>query len=117
MEFILSKEVDLYIKKQDVEKNNHLIAIRELIIKTVPNCIETTAWNMPSYKLKKYVIHFAAHKHHLGIYPGPKAIDFFKEELERFHTTKGAIQIPYTEKLPTALIKKIIKYNIKMNED
>ncbi len=117
MPFNFSKEVDDYINKQVVEKQAQLSIVRDLFIKTIPNCTEMIAWNMPSYKLKKYVIHFAAHKNHFGIYPGPNAIEYYKKDLEKYNYTKGAIQFTYNEKLPIALLKKIIKYNVQMQAE
>ena len=54
------------------------------------------AWGMPSvYYGSAPIMHMAAMKKHIGIYPGPQAIEEFSHRLSRYKTTKGAIQIPY----------------------
>lgn len=50
---------------------------------------------MPTYWKGQNLIHFAAQKNHLGIYPGAAAVEHFKPRLEKYKTSKGAIQFPY----------------------
>ena len=50
---------------------------------------------MPTYWKGQNLIHFAAHKNHLGIYPGAEAIKHFAPRLTNYKTSKGAIQFPY----------------------
>ena len=62
---------------------------------------------MPTFYMEKNIIHFAAFKTHIGIYPGAKAIEVFKEELQEYSTSKGAIRIPYQDPLPKKMIQMI----------
>ncbi|MBE0601627.1 MAG: DUF1801 domain-containing protein, partial [Firmicutes bacterium] len=71
---------------------------------------EVIAWGMPSYKGHPYIVHFAAQKAHLGFYPGPEAIVHFQDRLKDYHTSKGAIQMPYDKPLPKDLIAEIVRY-------
>lgn len=41
------------------------------------------------------LIHFAAQKNHLGIYPGAAAMEHFAPRLTEYKTSKGAVQFPY----------------------
>jgi uncharacterized protein YdhG (YjbR/CyaY superfamily) len=50
---------------------------------------------MPTFWRGRNLIHFAAFKRHIGIYPGAEAMVFFKPRLYRYKTSKGAIQFPY----------------------
>jgi uncharacterized protein YdhG (YjbR/CyaY superfamily) len=54
---------------------------------------------MPTYWRGRNLIHFAAHKNHLGIYPGAEAIEHFAPRLTKYKTSKGAIQFPYKDLL------------------
>jgi uncharacterized protein YdhG (YjbR/CyaY superfamily) len=36
----------------------------------------------------------------------------FKQELEQYNTSKGAIQFPIDQPLPWALIKKIVEFRL-----
>ena len=51
-------------------------------------------------------LYFAASKKHIGLYPGPAAVEEFAEELTNYKTDKGTIRIPYGN-VDAELIKKI----------
>ena len=57
---------------------------------------------MPTFWQKENLIHFAANKKHIGIYPGGEAVGVFAERLGGYKTSKGAIQFPLN-KLPQGL--------------
>lgn len=64
---------------------------------------------MPTYWKDHNIIHFAAQKKHIGLYPGPEAVEFFSEKLKQggLKFSKGSIQIPYSKELPLKLISEI----------
>ena len=105
--------VETYIKSAPDIAKPHLKAMRNLVFELLPAIDEAIKWQMPTPIYKGSLIHYAAHKHHLGIYPRPKAIEHFKDRLSEFSTTKGAIQIPYSQKFPKDLIKDILLFRIK----
>ena len=67
---------------------------------------------MPTYWKGYNIIHFAANKKHIGLYPGPEAVAFFAEKLDQAGCkySKGSIQILYSEELPLKLIGDIAKW-------
>jgi predicted N-acetyltransferase YhbS/uncharacterized protein YdhG (YjbR/CyaY superfamily) len=92
-------DVDEYINAQPEHIQQDLRAVR-LMIKMalqIHGAGEEISWRMPTYRREKTLIHFAAQKNHLGIYPGPEAIAQFAPRLTKFKTSKGAIQIPYKD--------------------
>ena len=95
--------------KEDVIEK--LEQIRIEIRKEIPEVEECIKYAMPTFIFqKKNLIHFAAYKNHIGIYPGPEAISFYEKELSNYKTSKGAIQIPLDEDVPLDLIKKIVQH-------
>ena len=61
--------------------------------------------------LEASIISFtSAHKKHIGLYPGDKAVEHFADRLAGFKSSKGAIQIPYDKPLPLDLIAEIAKW-------
>jgi uncharacterized protein YdhG (YjbR/CyaY superfamily) len=80
--------------------------LRKQIKKTAPKAEELISYNMPAFKLHSVPVYYAAYKEHIGFYPTPSPIKFFKEDLKKYKTSKGAIQFPLNEPLPMALIKK-----------
>jgi uncharacterized protein YdhG (YjbR/CyaY superfamily) len=61
-------------------------------------------------------VQFAGHKKHLGVYPYPEAIEQFKSELSDYKTTKGGIQFPYNKPIPLELIRRMVAYNVEIND-
>jgi len=97
---------------KDIQEKLNLIL--QTILHTSPDLSQTISYGMPTIKFKKKnLIHFAAYKTHLGIYPGSQAIEDFKKELTGFDTSKGTIRINLDSKLPLDLIKKLANYGIK----
>lgn len=105
--------IDAYIEEQPEEVQPRLHEIRNALRSALPDAEERISWRMPTYKAKKNIIHFAAFKNHIGIYPGDKAIEHFSEELTAYKTSKGAIQISNNEPLPLDLIIKIALWNFE----
>ena len=102
-----------YIAACPEEIRPKLRELREIISKAEPEMTEKISWQMPTFFLNGNVIHFAAHKKHIGLYPGPKAIEVFSHRLESYKTTKGAIQIPNDMSLDRDLIRDIVRFNIQ----
>ena len=103
------KTIDEYILSQDTDKQEDLQHIRQILHRALPEAEERISWSMPTYWKKHNIIHFAASKKHIGLYPGPEAVIHFAEELGDYKTEKGTIRIPYG-KIDAALIEKIAKW-------
>lgn len=65
---------------------------------------------MPTFWKGRNIIHFAASKKHLGLYPGGEAPVVFADELKSFDVSKGTIRIPWDRELPKELISNIAKW-------
>jgi uncharacterized protein YdhG (YjbR/CyaY superfamily) len=104
-----------YIATFPQDKRELLEQVRALIHEAAPTATEAMSYGMPTFKLNGNLIHFAAFKEHLGIYPGPEAIEVFKTDLAKFETSKGAIRIPYTASLPVKLIQKITEFRVAVS--
>jgi uncharacterized protein YdhG (YjbR/CyaY superfamily) len=107
------ENIDVYIAgfPEDVrERMNH---IRRIIHEAAPGVEEKISWGMPSFKMGKTWVQFAAFKNHIGFYPGPSAIGLFAEELTAYKTSKGAIRFPYKEPVPADLISRIVRFRLE----
>lgn len=105
--------IEQYIRAQDEEQQIYLTKIQETIHCAIPEAEERISWSMPTFWKEHNIIHFAAHKKHIGLYAGTEAVIFFAEQLKDYKTSKGTIQIPYKEPLPLALIAQIASGVIK----
>ena len=101
--------IDEYILAQNEEIQSHLRSVREAIRKELPDATEKISWSMPTWWQGHNIIHFAAQKKHIGLYPGPEAVVQFAEKLDQAGCkySKGSIQIPYSDDLPLDLIAEI----------
>ena len=68
---------------------------------------------MPTFWKGENIIHFAAFKNHLGIFPGGEAVGVFAERLAGYKTSKGAIQFPFDKPIDHELISDITRWRIE----
>ena len=105
-------DIDEYIDEQPKTILPLLRKVRGVIRAAAPDAIEKISWQMPTFWQGQNLIHFAAQKRHLGIYPGAEAMEQFAPRLTKYKTTKGAIQFPYIDfgDAQLALIAEIAKW-------
>lgn len=99
--------MDIYIAAQPEIVQPLLHRVRGTLRAALPDAQECISWGMPTYRDKRNIIHFAAFKNHIGVYPGPEAIEHFADQLSGYKSSKGAVQLPYSEPLPLDLIAEI----------
>ena len=94
---------------QEEELRSQLQSVRQVLINSLPGATEKISWSMPTYWKEHNIIHFAAQKKHIGLYPGPEAVEHFSEKLDQagLKYSKGSIRIPYSKDLPLGLITEI----------
>jgi len=109
--------IDEYIASFPKEIQEILESIRQTIRYSAPNATETVSYQMPTFRLNGILVHFAAHKNHIGFYPTPSAITEFSKELSNYEFSKWAIKFPLNEPIPLELIKKIVEFRVKENTD
>lgn len=101
------KSIDEYILSQDEEKQEYLRYMRQILRSALPEAEERISWSMPTNRKGRNIVHFAASKKHIGLYPDPAAVEEFAEALKGYKTDKGTIRIPYG-KVDAELIKRIV---------
>ena len=75
--------IEEYILSQDEGIREQLQNVRETIRKELPDAREKISWSMPTWWQGHNIIHFAANKNHIGLYPGPEAVVQFTEKLDQ----------------------------------
>jgi uncharacterized protein YdhG (YjbR/CyaY superfamily) len=109
--------IDEYIAQFQGEVRTILEKTRAVVREAAPKATEKMAWQMPTFRQGENIIHFAAMKKHLGIYPGESGVEHFEDRLTDYHTTKGAIQFPYAKPIPYDLIAEIVKFRVAEAEE
>lgn len=102
-----AQTIDEYIALQDEAVQPRLREVRAIIHAAIPDAEERISWSMPTYWKGKNLIHFAASKKHLGVYPGGEATTVFADVLKDYDVSKGTIRLPWNKELPTDVITKI----------
>jgi uncharacterized protein YdhG (YjbR/CyaY superfamily) len=99
----------------DVQKI--LQKIRTTIHKVAPEAEEAIKYGIPTFTLDgKNLVHFAAYKSHIGLYPAPRGSEEFKKELANYEGGKGTVQFQLDEPIPYDLITKIVKFLVKRSK-
>ncbi|MBS1948800.1 MAG: DUF1801 domain-containing protein [Bacteroidetes bacterium] len=108
--------IDDYIKNFPEEIQTVLEKMRAIIKEAAPaDAGEAISYGMPAFKYHGMLVFFSANKNHIGFYPTPSPIVFFKKELAAYKTSKGAIQFPLGKAIPVALVRRIVKFKAKEN--
>lgn len=106
------KDIYEYYASQPDDIQKVLEQLRQTIRQAAPTATETISCGMPAFRLNKVLVYYAVHKGHIGFYPTPNPIIHFNKELEKYKTSKGAIQFPIDKPLPLRLIKNIVKFKV-----
>ncbi len=105
--------IDAYIANQPEAVQPLLHKIRAVIREAAPDAVEKISWQMPTFWQGENLIHFAAFKKHVGIYPGDLSLAPFAEKLAVYKHTKGAIQFPLDQPIDYAFIAEITRFRAK----
>lgn len=113
-----AKTVDEYIKALPEDFRIALETLRRAILKAAPNAEEIISYQIPTYKYKGPLVHFAAFKDHCSlIIINKNIIGIFKKELTGYKTTGTTIHFTPDKPLSSTLVQKIVKIRMKENEE
>jgi uncharacterized protein YdhG (YjbR/CyaY superfamily) len=107
--------IDEYIRAFPKDIQKILEKIRQAIKEAAPGAEETISYQIPTFKFHGNLVHFAAFKNHIGLYPTPGSLEKFKKEFSVYKTSKGSVQFPIDKPIPLRLIQKIVRYRVKEN--
>ena len=87
--------------------------IRAVLHANVPDAREKVRYDMPAIMLGgRYAIHFAAWKHHIGMYPVARADGYvgdpgLEAAIEPYREKTDAVNFPFTQDIPYELIGRL----------
>jgi len=91
--------------------------MRETILSVVPaEAAEIISYGIPAFRHDRVLVWFGGFSDHCSLFPTAAVIAEFQKELKSYSISKGTIQFPLDKPLPIALIKRIVKARVKMNE-
>jgi uncharacterized protein YdhG (YjbR/CyaY superfamily) len=105
--------IDEYIASFPREIQSVLENIRLTIKQAAPDAVEKISYQMPTFFLKGNLIHFAAFKNHIGLYPPVKGDPKLRADISPYAGEKGNLRFPLDKPIPYTLIRRIVKFRVK----
>ena len=102
--------IEEYIRGQPEQVQPLLRQLQETIHGAIPEAREKISWSMPTFWKGRNLIQFAASRKHIGLYPGPEAVEAFADRLAEYQTSKGTIRLPIDRPLPLELVAEIARW-------
>jgi uncharacterized protein YdhG (YjbR/CyaY superfamily) len=108
-----SRSVDEYIAAYPKKVQVILRKVRKIVNEVAPEAEEMISYGIISFRLKGYLVHFAAYKNHIGFYPTSSGIRAFKREISGYKHATGSVQFPLDKPMPYNLMRKIVKFRVR----
>lgn len=107
----MTAAVDAYLAALPDDQRACLAALRALIARHLPDCVECLSYAMPGFRHPggKMVAGYAAFSRHLGLYPhSGGVVPLLTGEVTGFRTSKSGILFTPAHPLPGALVIRIL---------
>jgi uncharacterized protein YdhG (YjbR/CyaY superfamily) len=110
---IAANTIDAYIATFAPDVQAILQKIRATIQKAAPDAAETISYRMPTFTLQGNLVHFAAFKNHIGLYPPVRGDAKLVAAVSVYANEKGNLRFPLDQRIPYALIGRIVKARVR----
>lgn len=106
-----------YLASIPKEHRAALERLRKTIRSVVPKAEEVISYGIPTFKLDKMLVAYAAFRNHCSFFPLSAAVlKAHISELKDYETSKGTIRFPINNPLPATLVRKLVKARIEENK-
>ena len=110
------KYVDAYIAAAPRAVQPMLSQLRQVIRSAAPNANERISYGMPSYEHHGRLAHFAGYERHVGLYGVAHVAGANDPSVTKYLENQSTLRFPVGERLPVALIRRLVKARVKQNE-
>ena len=88
--------------------------LRAAIHAAAPEATDAISYGMPAFRMDgRSLVCYAAFKDHYSLFPmSTQVIESHREELQPYISGKGTIRFGMDERLPTALVKTIVRARV-----
>ena len=107
--------IDEYNAGFPPEKRAILEKIRTTIRGAAPDAKEVISYRMPTFTQNGVLVHYAAFKKHIGLYPPVSGDAELEAALAPYAGEKGNLRFPLDQPIPYDLIARIVKHKLKQN--
>jgi len=110
--------IDDYISLYPVDVQLILEEVRRTIRNVAPTAVETLSYQIPTFALDgRYLVHFAAWKNHIALYPTPTGDQAFEQEIAPYRAAKSTVRFPLRKPIPYDLIERLVVLRVKQRMD
>ncbi len=109
------REVDSVIAAAEPRARSVLRRIRALVRKAAPDAQEVISYGMPSFRGRRIIIHYAAFRDHVGIFPPLRDEPALQKALAPYAGPKGNLRFPLDEPMPWPLIERLVKARVRQD--
>jgi len=101
--------VDEYVAALPQDVRPVMEELRRAVRRVVPDVRETISYRMPTFVLDgRPLLHAAAWKKHLGLYPLPPMHGDLAARVEPYRGAKDAMQLRYDRPVPYDLVEQVL---------
>jgi len=105
----MAATVDDYLAALPADVRARLEEVRRVVHEVVPEAGETISYAMPTFTLDdEPLLHVAAWKQHIGVYPLPAVDPPLAAELAPYRGSKDTMKLPHAKPLPCELVAKVV---------
>jgi uncharacterized protein YdhG (YjbR/CyaY superfamily) len=109
--------VEEYVSTFPSDVQNALQLLRGIVYDTIPDATEIIRYAMPAVMLDRhYVVHYAAWKHHIGLYPIPAMPEDLEPDVAPYRSTKDTMRLPHGTPIPATLLGRVLTELVKQRE-
>jgi uncharacterized protein YdhG (YjbR/CyaY superfamily) len=102
--------IDEYLAGLPDEVRSRMQTLRALVHRVVPDAEERIAYAMPTFAVDgRSVVHLAAWKKHIALYPVPELPDELAAEVAPWRGAKDAMHLPHSRELPLTLVEQVLR--------
>jgi uncharacterized protein YdhG (YjbR/CyaY superfamily) len=108
---VTPSDVEAYLAALPPESRGVVAELRETIRSVVPEATETISYRMPAFKQSgRVVVWYAGFKDHASLFPASAGVrDALGEDLSAHLSGKGTIRFPLGERIPAALVQRVVR--------
>jgi uncharacterized protein YdhG (YjbR/CyaY superfamily) len=110
--------VDEYVAALPDESAAIVERLRRLVHAVVPDAGEKISYGMPTFTLDGLpLVHVAAWKHHIALYPLPAMDADLARDLAPFQGTKDTLRLPLDRPIPYELVERVLGSLLRQRQE
>ena len=110
------KDVDAYIAAAPKAAQPMLSQLRQVIKTAAPQAKEKISYGMPHFEHHGRLAYFAGYEGHVGLYGVAHVASEHDDDVTQYLENQSTLRFPVGQRLPVALIRKLIRARVKQNE-